>query len=374
MKSVQAMAEPGPVPIATQEEVDRWRERIAKERELDLRVAEKAATVEPAEVEMDKVTLRGKEFEVGPDGKLYRRTEGFAVARVPVRVSDLKLLVGLGEVPERGMSVLYSVVEGWIPPLSFVRGVRDTLMKVTDGEAAAYMATRTVAGVRAWVAVVPKQEVSGGSWDADDLPGMYERWMKQGWMFVGHGHLHPAGMRVGSEPDLVEWRATPGVYLVMPRNDDRIGLYASTGGVVFHLGERVLPEVGSAVVVGERGEKKIKKLIAERGFKNIVVVKSRYVQGKGWKEYNKGEWDSSSEEDWRKKWAGTDGTRTWRKSSFWAGDVGYMVLRETKLVYADGELVLRGKIRKEPTLEKDVGQKWSVWNEALKTLGEVQQG
>ena len=149
-----------------------------------------------------------------------------------------------------------------LPRLGVLLGWRRMMEDAVSGEAVAYMCRKDVeredGGMeRVWMALVPEQEASMAHWEVEeeDAEAAYEQAWAGGWTVVGHMHLHPDGMEGCSGTDTRDWKKVPGLYVVMPRHTDRMGLYVALGNGVSDAGvvslEEVEPEDVVMVGVGE---------------------------------------------------------------------------------------------------------------------------
>jgi len=204
------------------------------------------AEVVEGEMEEIVVTTPQGEFTLRGDGNLWRETEGYVTARVPISGAEFRKLHNTKQCDPELVEIDWEIV----PPFGMLKSLRDALVaatKKTKTEAVAYIVHRPHHVSMSddsgepvvwyeWKAVVPLQEVSGAGFEALDVDDIYERIHKDGWQMCQHMHLHPGrGMTSPSATDVADWEDVPGVYYIAPRSGNDIGIHASAGGHVFHV-------------------------------------------------------------------------------------------------------------------------------------------
>lgn len=147
-----------------------------------------------------------------------------------------------------------------------------------------------------WMAVFPKQEVSGGSTDVDDFGLAGETLSGLGYKRVGTIHTHPGNMVSCSMVDEKEmWEEFGGIHYIIARQGG-VGLYYSAGGCTWEVDKEIESIVlqqgaGEKGKRGKRGKKKRKSndddgikvpfnMIGEDGSKDIQDLVETYVSQK----------------------------------------------------------------------------------------------
>ena len=161
------------------------------------------------------------------------------------------------------------------------------------------------------VAVVPEQQVSGGSVDCKWEKAI-ETIFRLGAERGGTIHTHPGGMAQpsGEGGDIGDWKKFPGIHYIIARTG-KVGAYFSLGGAVWtlpwiypdvELGEekprrrgrtRVAPDV---LMVGEDGQEDFDHLVREKK----IIVPTWQVTDWGWRDWFGRDTETSGEVDWEK--------------------------------------------------------------------------
>jgi hypothetical protein len=175
-----------------------------------------------------------------------------------------------------------------------------------------------------WLAVVPKQEVTGGSVDVDDFSASMQLLIGRGYRKIGTIHTHPGGGTPHySSTDANElWKGFGGIHLIVSR-DGGVSTYFATGTEVWDMGEMDEKWKYGRLWENDGGEENgkwhwgkddIVSLVAESGTIGLGEIQ-RFVQEKVWKNTYCG--GSGQKKSWWEKekngelfWNPT--TRIWR--------------------------------------------------------------
>ena len=223
-----------------------------------------------------------------PDGCIYKMFSAFgAMVSSPLTQQEIYEIltddIG-GKRPKSGTKLRYLPSDEYVVPLSFVRTWGQQLLEYDSEALCVYGVSRK--NPKLWLAVVPKQEVTGGSVDVKDFGKALSTLSSKGYKVVGTIHTHPGAMTSCSKIDTDElWDGFSGVHLIITHTGV-LSYHFSTRGITWSLydceefkpvklwgkkKEIPKPKKESSLLLGEDGSLQYRNFIKKKTYTRTVV-------------------------------------------------------------------------------------------------------
>lgn len=208
-----------------------------------------------------------------PDGKLWYKSSSYGSSCIVPLTDDLIVRAFGGDTNTLVGDITGVLEEGpkkeWLLPHKVLRKWRKYMLAAFDTESVCIYGKRRIrAGHNVqsekrrpiWLAVFPKQEVTGSTTDVDDFGPAGEALSSLGYKRVGTIHTHPGTMTGCSLVDEKEmWEEFGGIHYILPRMGGT-GVYYSSGGFTWCI--------PYAEIKGEKNQDKKQRGIKGKGKNN----------------------------------------------------------------------------------------------------------